>query len=83
MGWEPPSPFGQWRTDLSSATGGKLADFVGKEACHAFSAGYLARASAVTGFAERKDRIFADKNLHSSLWSGIQLSEHLRTLRPQ
>ena len=52
----------------------KLADFVGKEACHVFSAGYLACASAVTGFADRKDLILADKNLHSSLWSGIQLS---------
>ena len=52
----------------------KLADFLGKEACHVFSAGYLACASAITGFAERKDLILADKNLHSSLWSGIQLS---------
>lgn len=51
-----------------------LADFLGKEACHVFSAGYLACASAVTGFVDRKDIIFADKNLHSSLWSGIRLS---------
>ncbi len=69
-----------------------LADFLGKEACHVFSAGYLACASAITGFVDRKDLIFADKNLHSSLWSGIQLSgascerfahnhpEHLREL---
>lgn len=52
----------------------ELADFLGKEACHVFSAGYLACASAVTGFADRKDVLFADKNLHSSLWSGIKLS---------
>jgi 8-amino-7-oxononanoate synthase len=52
----------------------KLANFIGKEACHVYSAGYLACASAVTGFADRKDTILADKNLHSSLWSGIQLS---------
>lgn len=52
----------------------KLAAFLGKEACHVFSAGYLACASAITGFADRKDLILADKNLHSSLWSGIQLS---------
>jgi len=52
----------------------ELADFMGKEACHVFSAGYLACASAITGFIDRKDLIFADKNLHSSLWSGIQLS---------
>ena len=52
----------------------KLAAFLGKEACHVFSAGYLACASAITGFADRKDLILADKNLHSSLWSGIKLS---------
>ena len=52
----------------------ELAAFVGKEACHVFSAGYLACASAVTGFADRKDILFADKNLHSSLLSGIKLS---------
>ena len=52
----------------------RLADFLGKKACHVYSAGYLACASAITGFAERKDLILADKNLHSSLWSGIQLS---------
>ena len=51
-----------------------LADFMGKEACHVFSAGYLACASAITGFVDRKDLVFADKNLHSSLWSGILLS---------
>ncbi len=51
-----------------------LADFMGKEECHIFSAGYLACASAITGFVDRKDIVFADKNLHSSLWSGIQLS---------
>ena len=52
----------------------KLASFLGKEACHVFSAGYLACASAVTGFSDRKDLLLADKNLHSSLWSGIKLS---------
>lgn len=51
-----------------------LSDFIGKEACHIFSAGYLACTSAITGFVDRKDIVFADKNLHSSLWSGIQLS---------
>jgi 8-amino-7-oxononanoate synthase len=69
-----------------------LANFMGKKECHIFSAGYLACASAITGFVDRKDIVFADKNLHSSLWSGIQLSgatcerfahnhpEHLREL---
>ena len=51
-----------------------LADFLGMEACHVFSAGYLACASAITGFVDRNDLVFADKNLHSSLWSGIKLS---------
>ena len=51
-----------------------LANFIGKESCHVFSAGYLACASSVTGFAGRKDLVLADKNLHSSLWSGIKLS---------
>ncbi len=51
-----------------------LADFLGKEACHVYSAGYLACASAVEAFAQRNDLILADKNLHSSLWSGIRLS---------
>ncbi|MBU63628.1 MAG: 8-amino-7-oxononanoate synthase [Opitutae bacterium] len=52
----------------------ELAAFLGKEACHVYTAGYLACSSAVEGFAERNDLIFADKNLHSSLWSGIRLS---------
>jgi len=52
----------------------ELASFVGKESCHVFSAGYLACASAITGFIGRKDLVLADKNLHSSLWSGIKLS---------
>jgi len=51
-----------------------LASFLGKESCHVFSAGYLACVSAITGFVGRKDIILADKNLHSSLWSGIKLS---------
>lgn len=51
-----------------------LADFLSMEACHVFSAGYLACASAITGFVDRNDLVFADKNLHSSLWSGIKLS---------
>jgi len=52
----------------------ELANFLGKESCHVFSAGYLACVSAVTGFVGRKDLVLADKNLHSSLWSGIKLS---------
>jgi len=51
-----------------------LADFLGKEACHVSSAGYLSCMSAVASFANRGDIIFVDKNSHSSLWSGIQAS---------
>jgi 8-amino-7-oxononanoate synthase len=52
----------------------KLAAFLGKEACHVFSAGYLACMSGVNAFAQRGDLILADWNIHSSLWSGILLT---------
>jgi len=52
----------------------ELADFIGKEACHVHAAGYLSCMSAVATFAERGDLIIVDKNVHSSLWSGINLS---------
>ncbi|MBC2607803.1 aminotransferase class I/II-fold pyridoxal phosphate-dependent enzyme [Pelagicoccus albus] len=52
----------------------ELADFLGKESCHVFAAGYLACMASITGFAQRGDIILADKNLHSSLWEGIRLS---------
>jgi len=52
----------------------ELADFIGKEACHIHAAGYLSCMSAVATFAERGDLIVVDKNVHSSLWSGINLS---------
>ena len=82
-GIEATRKWGSSTTGARLANGGRvfhhqleeeLADFLGKEACHVFSAGYLACVSAVTGFVERNDLIFADKNLHSSLWSGIKLS---------
>lgn len=52
----------------------RLAAFVGKEACHVTVAGYLSCMSAIATFAQRGDVILADKNIHSSLWSGIKLS---------
>jgi 8-amino-7-oxononanoate synthase len=82
-GIEALNRWGSSTTGARLANGGRsfhreleeeLADFLGKEACHVFSAGYLACASAVTGFVGRKDLVLADKNLHSSLWSGIKLS---------
>jgi 8-amino-7-oxononanoate synthase len=82
-GMEALKKWGSSTTGARLANGGRsfhreleeeLASFIGKEACHVFSAGYLACTSAITGFADRKDIIYADKNLHSSLWSGIKLS---------
>jgi 8-amino-7-oxononanoate synthase len=52
----------------------KLADFLGREACHIHSAGYLSCLSSVAAFAQKGDVIFADKNVHSCLWDGIRLS---------
>jgi 8-amino-7-oxononanoate synthase len=52
----------------------KLAEFLGREACHVHAAGYLSCMSAVAAFANKGDIIFADKNIHSCLWDGIRLS---------
>ena len=52
----------------------KLAAFLGREACHVHSAGYLSCLSGVAAFAQKGDVIFADKNIHSCLWDGIRLS---------
>ena len=51
-----------------------LATFLGKEACHVTSAGYLSCLSAVAGFATRGDIVLVDKNIHSCIWDGIRLS---------
>jgi 8-amino-7-oxononanoate synthase len=52
----------------------KLAEFLGREACHIHVAGYLACLSSVASFAQKGDVILADKNIHSCLWDGIRLS---------
>ncbi len=52
----------------------KLADFLGTEDCHVHSAGYLSCMSALQAFAKRDDVILADRNIHSSLWTGIAAS---------
>ena len=52
----------------------KLADFLGAEDCHVTVSGYTACMSSICGFAQRGDLVLADKNIHSSLWSGIALS---------
>ncbi|MFW5883771.1 MAG: aminotransferase class I/II-fold pyridoxal phosphate-dependent enzyme, partial [Verrucomicrobiota bacterium] len=53
----------------------ELADFLGVEACMVSAAGYLSCMSAVASFATRDDRIYADKNVHSSLVAGMKLSD--------
>lgn len=52
----------------------KLAAFLGREACHIHSAGYLSCLSSVAAFAQKGDVILTDKNVHSCLWDGIRLS---------
>lgn len=51
-----------------------LAEFLGQEACHVTSAGYLSCVSSVAAFAQRGDVVLVDKNIHSSVWDGIRLS---------
>jgi 8-amino-7-oxononanoate synthase len=51
-----------------------LADFLGTEACHVFSAGYLACMGALSTLVRRGDTVFVDKSIHSSLWDGALLS---------
>ena len=52
----------------------RLAEFLGREACHVSVAGYMACMSSVASFAQKGDVILADKNIHSCLWDGIRLS---------
>lgn len=52
----------------------KIAEFVGKEACHVLTAGYLACIASLTAFAQRDDALIVDKSIHSSLWDGAKLS---------
>lgn len=53
----------------------RLAAYLGKEACHVHAAGYLSCMSAVQAFAQKDDLILADKNCHSSLVAGMQLTQ--------
>lgn len=53
----------------------KLAAFLGKEAVHVSVAGYISCVSAVQSFAQKGDLILVDRNVHSSLWSGIGLTQ--------
>jgi 8-amino-7-oxononanoate synthase len=51
-----------------------LADFLGKEACHVTSAGYLACICSLSSFVQRGDVLVVDPSIHSSLWDGAILS---------
>jgi 8-amino-7-oxononanoate synthase len=51
-----------------------VASFLGREACHVHSAGYLSCLSGVAAFATKGDLVVADKNVHSCLLDGVRLS---------
>lgn len=53
----------------------ELADFLGMESCQVLSAGYLACMASIQSFAKKDDLILVDRNVHSSLWSGILLTQ--------
>jgi 8-amino-7-oxononanoate synthase len=52
----------------------ELAAFLGKEACHVSSAGYISCLSAIAAFTGPGDLVFADRSLHACMWDGIRLS---------
>lgn len=51
-----------------------LAAFLGKEACHVLSAGYLACVCGLSSLVQRGDALIVDPSIHSSLWDGALLS---------
>lgn len=51
-----------------------IAAFLGKEACHITSAGYLACVCSLSSLAQRGDVLIVDPSIHSSLWDGALLS---------
>ena len=51
-----------------------LAAFLGKEACHVTSAGYLACICSLSSLVQRGDVLVVDPSIHSSLWDGALLS---------
>lgn len=52
----------------------ELAAFLGKEACHVTSAGYLACVCSLSSLVQRGDALIVDPSIHSSLWDGALLS---------
>jgi 8-amino-7-oxononanoate synthase len=51
-----------------------LAAFLGKQACHVTSAGYLACVCSLSSLVQRGDALLVDPSIHSSLWDGALLS---------
>lgn len=51
-----------------------LAAFLGKEACHVTSAGYLACICCLSSLVQRGDALIVDPIIHASLWDGALLS---------
>lgn len=51
-----------------------LAAFLGQEACHVFSAGYLACVGSLSSLVQRGDALVVDPGIHASLWDGALLS---------
>lgn len=51
-----------------------LAAFLGKEACHVTSAGYLACLCSLSSLVQRGDALIVDPIIHASLWDGGVLS---------
>lgn len=51
-----------------------LAAFLGKEACHVTSAGYLACICSLSSLVQRGDVLVVDPSIHASLWDGALLS---------
>jgi 8-amino-7-oxononanoate synthase len=51
-----------------------LASFLGQEACHVLSAGYLACLSSLSSLAQRGDAVIVDPGVHASIWDGALLS---------
>jgi len=52
----------------------RLAAFLGKEACHVTSAGYLSCMCGLCALVRRGDVLIVDPSIHSSLWDGALLS---------
>jgi 8-amino-7-oxononanoate synthase len=53
----------------------KLATFLGQEACHVTSSGYLACMSSLSTLVKRGDALLVDKSIHSCLWDGALLAK--------